>query len=238
MTIKRVLVTDDLGVKLAIVQPPRAVRAIALSDNSGVRLAIAELPSPVQAILVGEAIIQFNGGSGGVTDGNKGDITVSGSGANWIVNALSITLAKIAAAAYSALNLANTLVQRNANGSFAVTNIDFATLSIPNVARMTGARLTTSSTSSDQLVDSFDTTQFRSAKYFVQIESGTDTHVSELLVSNNGLDPPPFTQYANIKSGGDLASLRFELNGSNIRLLVTPANSITKIKVFRITIEA
>jgi len=129
-------------------------------------------------------------------------------------------------------------VQRNANGSFAVTNIDFATLSIPNVGRMTGAQLTTSTTTADQLVDSFDTTQFKSAKYLIQIESGLDTHVSELLVSNNGLDPPPYTQYANIKSGGDLASLRFQLNGSNIRLLATPVNSITKIKVFRITIEA
>jgi hypothetical protein len=43
MSIKRVLVTDDLGVKLAIVEPPRAVRSI----------------------LVGEAIINFAGG--GVT---------------------------------------------------------------------------------------------------------------------------------------------------------------------------
>lgn len=192
---------------------------------------------PVAIVEVATVVLQATSG-GGVTDGNKGDITVSGSGANWVVNALSITLAKIATAAYSALNIANTLVQRNANGSFAVTNIDFATLSIPNVARLTGSQLTTSSTNSDQLVDSFDITQFRSAKYFVQIESGIDTHVSELLVSNNGLDPPPFTQYANIKSGGDLATLRFELNGSNIRMLATPANSVTKIKVFRITIEA
>ena len=215
MSVKRVLVTDNLGVKLAIVEPPRAVRSI----------------------LVGEAIIQFNGGSGGVTDGSKGDITVSGLGANWAINALSVTLSKIATAAYSALNIANTLVRRNSNGSFAITNIDFATLSIPNVAQLTGAQLTTSTTNPDQLVDSFSTTQFKSAKYLVQIESGLDTHVSELLVSNNGLDPPPFTQYANIKSGGELAFLRFQLNGSNIRLLASPVNAITKIKVFRVTME-
>lgn len=193
----------------------------------------------VEIIEITRAIVQFNQvGSGGVSDGDKGDITVSGSGTNWIINALSVTLSKFATSAYSALNFANTLVQRNANGSFAVTNIDFATLSIPNVGRLTGAQLTTSSTNPDQLVDSFDITQFRSAKYLVQIESGSDTHVSELLVSSNGLDPPPFTQYANIKSGGDLANLRFELNGTNIRMLASPANSITKIKVFRITIEA
>jgi len=192
----------------------------------------------VIVVEISRAIVQFNRVGDAVADGNKGDITVSGNDTNWAINALSVTLSKLATAAYSALNIANTLVQRNANGSFAVTNIDFATLSIPNVGRMTGAQLTTSTTTADQLVDSFDTTQFKSAKYLIQIESGLDTHVSELLVSNNGLDPPPYTQYANIKSGGDLASLRFQLNGSNIRLLATPVNSITKIKVFRITIEA
>jgi hypothetical protein len=178
-----------------------------------------------------------NIGGGGVTDGNKGDITVSGSGSNWAINALSVTLAKIATAAYSALNTANTLVQRNSSGSFAITNIDFATLSIPNLGQITGAQLTTSTTDPDQVVDSFDGTLYRSAKYFIQITSGSDTHASEILVSNNGLDPPPFTQYANIKSNVDLATFRFELNGSNVRLLVTPVSAITKIKVFRTTME-
>lgn len=178
------------------------------------------------------------GADSGVADGNKGDITVSSSGSNWAINALSVTLAKIATAAYSALNTANTLVQRNSNGSFAITNIDFATITIPNVGRITGAQLTTSTTNPDQVVDSFDGTLYRSAKYFIQITSGSDTHASEILVSNSGLDPPPFTQYANINNGGDLATFRFELNGSNVRLLVTPVSAITKIKVFRITMEA
>ena len=199
-------------------------------------LLLSAIKQSTQIIQTAPILIQINGG-GGVTDGNKGDITVSGSGTNWAINALTVTLGKIATAAYSALNIANTLIQRNSNGSFAITNIDFATLSIPNIARLTGAQLTTSTTNPDQLVDSFDANQFKSAKYLVQIESGLDTHVSELLVSNNGLDPPPFTQYANIKSGGELASLRFELNGSNIRLLASPINPITKIKVFRTTME-
>jgi hypothetical protein len=182
--------------------------------------------------VISAAPIQINNG-GGISDGNKGDITVSGSGASWALNALSVTLSKIATAAYSAFNTANTLVQRNSSGSFAITNIDFATLSIPNIGVITGAQLTTSTADTDQVVDSFDGTLFRSAKYFVQITSGADTHASEILVSNNGLDPPPFTQYANIKSGGDLATFRFELNGSNVRLLVSPVSAVTKIKVFR-----
>jgi hypothetical protein len=197
-------------------------------------LQIIERPNQA-TLIIQTAPVQINGG--GVTDGNKGDITVSSGGSNWAINAVSVTLAKIATAAYSALNTANTLVQRNSSGSFAITNIDFATLSIPNIGRITGAQLTTSSTTADQVVDSFDGTLYRTAKYLIQISSGSDTHASEILVSNNGLDPPPYTQYANIKSSGDLATFRFELNGANVRLLVTPVSANTKIKVFRTTME-
>jgi len=188
-------------------------------------------------MIVQVAPVQIVSGGGGVTDGDKGDITVSGLGTSWVIDALAVTLAKIATAAYSALNTALTLVQRDSNGSFAITNIDFATITIPNLGRITGTQLTTSTTTADQVVDSFDGTLYRTAKYLVQITSGPDTHASEILVSNNGLDPPPYTQYANIKSAGDLATFRFELNGSNVRLLVTPVSAVTKIKVFRTTME-
>jgi hypothetical protein len=218
MSIKRVLVTDDLGVKLAIVEPPRAVRSI----------------------LVGEAVIQFN--SDGVADGNKGDITVSGSGSNWALNALSVTLGKIATAAYASINTINTLVFRDSTGSFAATNINLSSVTIPNIGVITGSQLTTSTTAPNQVVDTFDITLFRTAKYTIQIDGGGQSYSTEAMVTHDG-SAVSRSFYGGTSdapsevSNTPLGHLDFDINGNNLRLLVTPVYGSSNIKIVRTTIS-
>jgi hypothetical protein len=68
----------------------------------------------------GRVTAAANGTAGGVTDGNKGDITVSLSGTNWQINADAVGSNEIAAGAVGASELASTTVTP---GSYTAANI-------------------------------------------------------------------------------------------------------------------
>ena len=93
-------------------------------------------------------------------------------------------------------------------------------------------------TTATTAIDTYSTTQFRSAKYLVQIDEGTgvnaDFELREiLLVADNGGNVWA-TEYGVVTSNGDLGTFAAEVSGSDVILYFTAFTATNKtIKVLR-----
>lgn len=97
--------------------------------------------------------------------------------------------------------------------------------------------LTTSATTADQTLASWAGATYRSAKYQIQIESGTDYQVVEAMVIHNGTTAYLNT-YSDIKTGStDLATIGVTILSGNVTIQVTPANAVTYFNVVETLIK-
>jgi len=101
------------------------------------------------------------------------------------------------------------------------------------------ANLTTTTTTADQVVDSWSASVFRTAKYTIQIHDTTNNYyqASEILVIHDGVTPY-LTEYAIVYSNSVIASFDSDVSGGNVRLLVTPTSANSDITVVRHTLTA
>lgn len=106
-----------------------------------------------------------------------------------------------------------------------VTSVALSTVAFKN----TGT-LTTTATTANQVVMTLSATTYRSVKYQIQVVSGTAYQVSELLLVHDGTTAH-ITEYGIVRTGSNLATFDADISGGNIRLLVTPVNAATTIKV-------
>jgi len=108
---------------------------------------------------------------------------------------------------------------------------------ILNDSVITTATLTTTTTNANQVVDSFTAATFRCVKYLIQVTSGSSYQVSEILAIHDG-STVYLTEYASIVTGSDLATFDSDINSGNVRLLTTPTNASTVVKVTRTGVKA
>ena len=93
-----------------------------------------------------------------------------------------------------------------------------------------------STTAANQVVDTFHVLTYRTAKYIVQASSaGGDFHSTEVLMIHDGTTVY-MTEYASIYSNISLMTLDADITNSYVRLLCSPTQANTTIKLQRISV--
>jgi uncharacterized protein YpmS len=94
--------------------------------------------------------------------------------------------------------------------------------------------ITTTTTTANQILDSFAAGSFRTAKYLLQVHatSAAVYQACEVLIVHDGVNVY-MTEYAIVTTNGTLATFNADISGGNIRLLVTPINAANLIRVVR-----
>jgi len=140
--------------------------------------------------------------------------------------------------ANSAASLANTKVSKSGDvmtGSLTgVTTLGVNVITLEQ-SQITTNTFTTSSTSQVS-VDEFSSTAYRSAKYYVQMTSGSAYHVIELSLLHDG-STVNLVQYGEIRTGASLGTFDASITTGTLSLLFTPTNATTTVKLTRTTIE-
>ncbi len=105
------------------------------------------------------------------------------------------------------------------------------------VAGFDTSTVVTSDASANQILDTFATANFRTAKYMVQVHdtANNDYHTSEILLIHDG-STVYMTEYAIVYTDGALASFNADISGGSVRLLVSPVNTTNTIRVVRTTL--
>ena len=132
---------------------------------------------------------------------------------------------------YAATNTTAITLSTNAV-SGDVVQIVAATSYTNIVGQQTSANTTTTA---NTVVDTFDKTVYRTAKYLVQIKANSQYHATEVLVMHDNTTAY-LTEYATIFSNNDLGNVYANVNGANVELIVSPLYANSTINTVRITL--
>ncbi len=92
-------------------------------------------------------------------------------------------------------------------------------------------------TDSDQVVDSYLLTDFRTVKYLVELSNSTNYHATELFVTHNDSNAYT-TEYGTIYTNTSLGNIDCGIDSGSLKLLVTPTNANTTVKFARFEVAA
>jgi hypothetical protein len=107
--------------------------------------------------------------------------------------------------------------------------LNASTVGVADLTQLVSSYLVTTTTANDQVLHSYDSNVYRTAKYTIQVISGFEVNAIEILLTTDGIDIF-MTEYAQVLGPGNIAISTYDAQLSlagNVELLVTPSNAST-----------
>jgi hypothetical protein len=108
------------------------------------------------------------------------------------------------------------------NGSAKVGSLKIDDIHVQDTATVT----TTATTQT--VLATYAVATYATGKFLIQATSGGNRHISELLVTHNGTVSTA-TEYAILKTAGNLFTVTTDISGGNVRILVTSASATSTV---------
>ena len=148
----------------------------------------------------------------------------------------AVSAGSYANSAYARANTSVPNTSGSMSGTLYVDTVSSNTAIIANnIAEMHSTGITTSTTSQVTL-DSWATATYRSAKYFIQMTSGTAYHIIELSIVHDGTTVY-MSQYGEVRTGASLGTLDATIAAGTLSVLFTPVNAVTTVKCYHMMVD-
>ena len=201
------------------------------ASNNSISTTINLVANTGSGTVSGGGTLAVNGTNSIATSVSSGTYTITNNGIlsfNTRTGAVTLTSSDVTTAlGYTPANKAGDTL----SGSFTgITNIGANTVTHTHSDRTTRTFVTAST--AQVAIDNFSSTSYRSAKYYVQMTSGSSYHVIELSLVHNGTTVY-LSQYGEIFSTSSLGTFDATITGSTLSLFLTATNSVTTVKMIR-----
>ena len=226
VTYEDVTNVDSIGIVTArngaIIKAGTATTALIVEGDARV---VGILTIGTSSITLDGSINQVNVGSG-VTIHHTNGVQVGGN----TLHTSGLTLNHVTISGVSTISQLN--IENGITISGIVTSSSY---SLPDGLISSGVSTTT--TTSETSIDSFSASDYRSAKYQIQITTGLEYQITEVFVVHDGTSSYQ-TEYATVKTGTTLSTFSSDIDAGNVRLLATPPNSEpTTFKIIRTLVK-
>lgn len=134
---------------------------------------------------------------------------------------------------YTATNSTTVVIAQDVSGTVEIVSLSRASF-VDNPLESNNELLET--VAADQVADSFNALENRTAKYLVQMSTATDFHVTEILLVHDGTTTYT-SEYGTIITGISLGTFSSRILNGQVELLVTTTQINTSVKLQRLSIS-